>query len=528
MRTEVKAITIALSIGLCGIGAALWQTSSSPTASQPPSDRRSPAASAPQLPPASEPLLAPSLGDAFAFERRIHVRLGTNELADLKIQGKLWARKSGESRFEIALQVEQPSEARSASWFRVTLDEAQQIGTIESGERSSLKSRLSPELTRLGEDLITQYFFFQKRDLQGVFEAEISKPAPNEVRKHKIRYTQLPYSKGTLTGSLHTLQLDDSGTPLRIQGEETLTLGESGQAIESFSSYEIRRDPSPSGSPWALLSATDWSWAALPLLDATHLQDVEGASWASLSGVAPLPELLAILNGGHLTTTQERLGLFRRLVKRMNAEPSQVGLATQALEELKARPSEFQILVGALAGTSLPEAHQALAKSYSDPTATPETKNLILNAWIASDAPLPSNAQAFVKRIASDPTASPGQRQGAWLALGAQASKAGEASPDRAEIEGLLVERLKSAQPGSERVAALEAVGNAGSRGLLPYLRDYLSDPLETVRAKAFLALRRIPGPDVVALITTGRSDPSRQVRRSVEVALNMRDSALD
>ena len=137
---------------------------------------------------------------------------------------------------------------------------------------------------------------------------------------------------------------------------------------------------------------------------------------------------------------------------------------------------------------------------------------------------MPLNSQTFdyLKELASSSESTTTQAQSALLALGAQATQATD-SAQRGSIEDLIIARFQQAGDLDSKQAALEAAGNAGSDRLLPYVRNYLSDSDELIRASAYLALRRIPGEDALQLIRAGQSDPSTGVRNSVILALRLR-----
>ena len=465
---------------------------------------------------------------AYDFERKIAVQMGSRRLIDFALAGQLSVRKldslkSFEKSSEIVVRIEAPASFAGSPLVRVQVSDSLEITKLQmenlSGpKRISLATRQI--LGRFAVDVVQQYLFFGAQDLQGKYEAKVRRVDATHYEKLKLKYTSLPFQNAELNDSRHQLVLDSAGAVETVEGKETIAMGSGEMAFHSHSSYKIhaseivyqdRKYPN-----------LTWTEESIPSLESGIADNRAGPS--SLEGIPPFGELMQRLQAGHLKTAEENLGLYRKIVKRLNVEEINVAVAQATLGTLKAQIPELQLLVGALATTEQLLAQTTLREVYQDPTYPPETRQLILTSWTTTDVALSNPTLELLKNLASKSDSSP-SAQSALLALGAQVSKVKDPQA-QADLENFIIAELHNARQVSEKTAALDAIGNSGSMRLFPYVRDYLHDPDERLRAKAYLALRKMPGETVEHLISAGNSDPSAEVRRSVQLALKLRDPA--
>ncbi len=463
---------------------------------------------------------------AYSFKRILRAELSGQPVLDMTLGGSLWTADQS-----VYVRFESPEAFRGTSPVRISIEESGKLTAALSkrgpqGRASAPRADQTAMLARLAIDLVDQFRFFEKKDLQGAFSAEVHRVTRDHYVKKKRRYLDGPLAEARIETSRHELRLTDQEDPREIRGEETLLWENAEVGFRSKTSYEIRYDDAALASALAFLDGPQ-SWTPV---SSEQLAQAAQAS-AGLENVPSFGELAALLQSGRLRTVDERHGVFRGLVKRLDAEDGSARAARAVLESVRERPEDAQLMIGALASSSREEAQRALAEFYRDSDTRPHERQAALNAWITTSAPLGVAATELLleesglgraKVDASSPSA-----RGALLALGAQVAKI-EDPARKKELEDLLIARLESAEREGERIAALDSIGNSASVRLLPYVRDYLSDGRDRVRARAYLALRAIPGEDVSRLIEGGRQDPSREVQDSVERALEQRRSVIN
>lgn len=461
----------------------------------------------------------------YRFQRRIQAQSGARELVDLQLQGRLWVGRVAEvGVWEFTFQIDSPETLKDLPRLRVHASPGQPIPWVELADSARARDLEAQSLvSRVGVDLLQQYFFFESWDLQGPFQAKLHRADDRHFTKTKLRYTQAPYAGARIRDSQNRLELDDQHVLQEVSGEESIALGEGEMELTSETNYLIRRDPRLDAEGLAIGRGA-WLQVAFNADLAQSSAGRQLASATALDGIPSLHALVGDLKSGNLKTTSERMGNYRGLVKRLDSDPSLAAEAQQALLDLKARPAELSIIVGALASSRQDAAQAALRNAFKDESFPPAAHDLILTGWAITDVALPSETVDLLRQVATsgrssvDPAA-----QGALLALGAQAAKVSES--ERVKIEGLLSARLKEASTNGERIAALDSIGNSSSLKLFPDVRDYLGDTDAQVRGHAYLALRRMPGDEILQTIEGGRTDASDEVRHSVELALNLRTS---
>jgi hypothetical protein len=459
---------------------------------------------------------------SYLFNREIHARTGTQDLFRLSLFGKLWVH-TDQNGTEFTMKIDSPEQLRSSPLVRLVVSKSNELTQVQivREHQGRHDKDFRETLARIGVDLLQQFLFFEQKDLQGSYEARFTQVDSLHFEKTKLAYSSEPYSKARLENSHHTLSLSPTGGPEEVRGTELLKMGDDAMTLVSNSSYKILRESDLTPWPW-LGEGASWQEISLASVFGTPVasRPSVGLQEAELAEIPSVSALIQTLRTGKLKTAQQRLGVYRRLVKRLNHNGSDVSRVAGALPGFKSREAEFGVLVGALASSNQPDAHQVLQSVFNDGSYSRNAQELVLNSWVVTGAELPKATTEFLKKLAADTERT--ENSGALLALGSQVSRSSDPQ-QKADLENFLVERLQQARAESEKVAALDAMGNAGSAGFLPYIRGFLVDPSEHVRARAYMALRLIPGDDVARMLESGRSDPSPEVKRSADLALNLR-----
>ena len=467
---------------------------------------------------------------AFHFERAIRARMGERELVKLQLLGSLWVaghQRREQQPFEALVRIDSivthEGHMERLPLTRIRLTESTKNIEVQAG--SGVADETRQAAARFALDIVDQYRFFSSSDLQGHYEARISSLVPGHYRKTKLRYLDAPYATGEILESRHELRQDFDAWPVLLTGTESLTLGNVSTdqlAVRSDTSYVIT--PAPGLDTESELAGAEWT--PVTIQGTTPRQAVRRgiASVSESKNVPLLADLLATLRSGTLTTGAQRMGWFHTAVKRLDSEVGRLETTRDALAESRTNSSQFQLLVGALAGSTQPDAAAVLLEAYQGDRFAPDERALIMTAWIASDTRLSEATTSYLAAIATDASSTPAAAQNAMLALGSQLGKSSSGSG--AAIEALLVNKLAQAQSEPEIIAALDAMGNSGATDFLPNIQPYLGNATAHVRAHAYLAVRLIPGVAVAALLNAGQSDASGEVQTSVQLALNMRTSA--
>jgi len=216
---------------------------------------------------------------------------------------------------------------------------------------------------------------------------------------------------------------------------------------------------------------------------------------------------------------------FYELIRSLSNTPALVA-KLEAL--LRANPKDealFKLGVGALASAGGIAAERSLKRIYEASSNEPEKQRMILTAFTATDAPITSETQDFLKSIAPRPAPAPGFNESAAYALGASLKKEQDAV-QRVELEKTLVDLLTQSKTNYEKATYLDAIGNSGDPSLLPHVRDYLNSENAVLREKAVFSLRWMPIANVSAHLNQALDDPQAAVRRSAVQAIRYQKDA--
>ncbi|GEM_PF-5540722 len=173
-----------------------------------------------------------------------------------------------------------------------------------------------------------------------------------------------------------------------------------------------------------------------------------------------------------------------------------------------------------MAGT--PAAQSVLVEAIEDGRMTDALRRSTLTAMTQVQAPS-VELEAAARRVAEASGDVDRSRQ-ALLVLGQMQNRLLAGEPERAGgIREYLEGRYAQGATVEDRVAVIEALGNAGDPATEPLLTGAAQDPSARVRAAAMVGLRRVGTETAVGLIEAGSKDPEEGVRRAAEDALASR-----
>jgi hypothetical protein len=449
---------------------------------------------------------------------------------ELSYSGTLWIQKN-----TWIASFDPVGEYKNIPLFKLQLEpgNARQVWIEPRGTDQKI-SQLKPEdqgfFTRATRDLHDLTEFYSLEDIQGEYLAQIHPRGAGRFEKTKTKYTSGALAQASIQESRHILSLDANQETLEITGIERITAQDHGTPpYRSESQYRIWKPAlesleRPADLQARLESHSSWSIARDDLKSQQNLSEKS----------ATLLSLLRELQSADLKSTASRLSSFRALHRALQdwgenpLTPEALAQIKKHLDSWRTEPDRQALLIGAVAGSEHPEAQDLLLGLLSDQKTGPTTRETILNAWITATVEPSPNTLDFLRQQVSIPGAlDTDLGRASLLALGASVRHASE-SGKSSNQESLLGALLRTATTPSSRMAALDAIGNSGSSRLLSQVTPYLQDPNLQVRARAYLALRAIPGREAQNLLENGLRDPEPQVRDMTARALKARNSLVD
>lgn len=340
---------------------------------------------------------------------------------------------------------------------------------------------------------------------------------------------QPPGNASLVPESRAALTIDPAGWVLSVSLRETLTLRQKSDAttdqpdqIVAEASNEV--DATQIASAVAGGVGPPPGWQELPEWPLAHAFAAPPSE-----PLRSLPELLGDLrstdrqrDAGEREQAQARL--MPELADGLRRNPR----AAQALgTELRAAGVErgrASTLLAALSTAGTPEAQHELVAAWRDAALEASVRAQALAQLAFVEQPSPEAAGA-ASEAATSPDVSTRRRGG--LVLGAIAHQLG--APAESDPSGPLVETLlglaRSAQEDTALIAAIDALGNAGSPASMGVLLAGLRSPSPGVRNAAVRALRLMPpGPADGAIRQTLLVDPATGVRQGAVFAAGFRD----
>ncbi len=538
----MKKLGVGLTFGILTMAAVTIGIGSGPMAQHFQNGRKPASISnaTPEVPESTR--LAPSLNEEhlYSFQRKLEARIQGEALLEVQYSGSLkisaLKTQSGETRSVARLEFD----PQTLEKFEPELRERARLESPavafvinKNGSLSEIKTLIAPKnASRLFEekknilvDLVAQYAFFSQTDTLGDYDALFTKIGSNRVRKEKTSYhpnrTEI---RNRVISSQHEISWNIRGVETVI-GQETIESGNESMRMLQTSSYVIReqavRPSVAQDQALAQLNEADFesTTIAQAIIDRKPAgQKITRKTWA-------WNELLPRLQALSKISSSEKMKTFYELIRSLSKSPALVA-KLEAL--LRANPKDealFKLGVGALASVGGIAAERSLKRIYEASSAEPEKQRMILTAFTATDAPITSETQDFIKNIAIEPAPAPGFNESAAYALGASLKKEQDAV-QRQDLEKTLIDLLAQSKTNYEKATYLDAIGNSGDPSFLPQVRDYLNSENTVLREKAVFSLRWMPITNVSTYLNQALDDPQAAVRRSAVQAIRYQKDA--
>ncbi len=252
----------------------------------------------------------------------------------------------------------------------------------------------------------------------------------------------------------------------------------------------------------------------------------------SLVAVAPkrreaVDSLLAVLDdpGADDSAINKRMvdGYFE-LLKLLREDPSVAGYLESRLVDADREDPAARMMVGALSGSGVPEAQEAMIHLLDQRRDDDEFMSLLVPAMGFAVKPTDEIEARLVREMDGDHARTRGL---STLALGVMADRVSPTDPGRA---GRIVAGYDRRMAATDDPAAirmdLTALGNAGTSEAAAVAARYLDDDRPGVRARAVEAMRHVDTPAAESsMLRALRADPDENVRESALRALSEREA---
>lgn len=209
-----------------------------------------------------------------------------------------------------------------------------------------------------------------------------------------------------------------------------------------------------------------------------------------------------------------------RLGALLRTSPESVPSAKKQLLDPSTKEPTARAIASALGAAGSREAQKALAEAVANPSVPASVKH---DAVISLG--LTENPSAEAKASLKAKSAEPGELgNAATLALGNMAHQLGKEGGNASDIVDDLLARLAAATTPDQKIALLDALGNAGDDRAMPAIKAALGDADGSVRASATSALRFQKSAEADTLLVAAASSPELTVRRATVFAMSQRD----
>ena len=209
-----------------------------------------------------------------------------------------------------------------------------------------------------------------------------------------------------------------------------------------------------------------------------------------------------------------------RLGALLRTHPESIAESRKRLLDPSTKEATARALASALGAAGSKEAQKALAEAVASPSVPASVKQDAVISLGLTESPS-AEAKASLKTQSGQP----GELgTSATLALGNMAHQLGKEGQSASDIVDDLLARLGAATSSDQKVALLDALGNAGDDRALPALKASLGDPDASVRAAATSALRFLKTAEADGLLVAAASSPELTTRRAAVFAMAQRD----
>ncbi len=239
----------------------------------------------------------------------------------------------------------------------------------------------------------------------------------------------------------------------------------------------------------------------------------------NLVGNATFGSLVATLDGP--ADARERNRTTAKLGALFATKPEAISAARAALLSKATKEKTGAVIASALGTAGTPEAQRALADALDGKDVAAGTRS---SAAISLGLVAHPTAEAKTALTNASSSTDATVAETSALALGNLARNGAADGTDTSDVVTALIAKLEAAQTTSEKVLALDALGNTGDPRALAPITARIADGVVFVRAAAVGALRFQKGDVVVASLLLASGDPETIVRRAALSAVAQQD----
>jgi HEAT repeat protein len=375
----------------------------------------------------------------------------------------------------------------------------------------------------------------EETDHNGTYVARYRQVEHGKFVKTKLEYSRMTAFEGAIlsrpdrkpaVSAEHTMTLDDLGIIGRVDARESVAVPFGETSLKASSTVGLTLKSIRAGSRAAIdLGALSTAPLDRPKSGPPLEQAMERRA-RELVGGRTLQALMRELEEIEPANLRDQgWATVKRIAASLTLEPSGADEVVRRLRH-EEDTGDRELLLAALSKAGTDEAREALMEVASDESFRAEARTAALAHLGMDERP----SEDTVERLhhLADHAPDPASRRQAVLALGAaarQGQEQGTATQASAEAVAALGRVVSSSSSVEEQLAALAALGNAGSADSLPTLHAALRSPDVRVRAGAMEALRFIKSDSVdQTIVTFMLGDPESAVRRAAIFASGYRD----
>jgi hypothetical protein len=442
----------------------------------------------------------------FHFERTMHADLTGKKakpLIDLSLKGIVFLTEVavGENSHSYSVQFEltqgKETEVHSSHVpFVVEVSNDQNLKSVKTAKK--IEKSDEDDLNVL-KDFIGIYAYGSYQDTVGTYQFKITRTG-NQIQKLKVAYTGLnssmapqilsSESKADVEGSDRTWLKGSGLEQTRLEGVSQ------GQAIVTTSSFKLERLSDANLKPkFAVRSGMELAESGLALIASSEIKP------------RPIAELKSELANIKQYSKSKRLSLFHDLARTLKADQASVLEFQKYIESVSKEPGLMTFGIGVLATAGTESAQAALRDWY---VGNPGQHHTVLNSFSTADAPLSDETKAFLREIVGDRNTNPELAENAVFALGSSLKHG-----DDEDTRKTLLSYYATSKTESDRLGAIDAIGNSGDVHLLPTLQQAIQSGTEAERERAVFGVRFLPAEAASPILAQAYQDANAGVRQA-------------
>lgn len=446
---------------------------------------------------------------AYHFERAVRAELkekSLKPLLDIKLDGTVFVTELSRTEQSRLVQLQfsltegaLPKIHESRVPFVAEISRDQKILSLKTG--TAIEPSDEDDFNVM-KDFLSLYAYNSNRDTFGTYQFKLNRTG-DQIEKIKLKYD----------GGGPQVKLSSSKTLAKV--EPSTQIWESGKGSE-----ESRMDGI--GATSSLITASSYRIEKISSLGLARpdivgsLKDLRDTSLA-LGGhpqgeVRSWFELKAELAQIKKMSKSERLSLFHDLAKLLKSDPKVLGEFKAYIESMSKETGFMTFGIGVIATAGTPSAQAVLREWYG---AGYGVEHTVLNAFTSASATMTPETRTFLGEIVAKRASNPELAENALFAVGSSLRQ--NADP---EAQKLVLGYYAQSKTESDRLSALDAIGNSGDANFLPTLRSALNSDNPSERERAVFAVRNLPAESAAPIIKTSYESGDPGLRKASVRAL--------